>query len=146
MQESGTGWGDMATSMPAHRQMRETTVDEALSLLRTAALGRLIYTIGDSPRVLPLNFAVHQGAVVFRTGYGDLLDHVHLTEVLFEVDHADTETQTGWSVIVTGRAEEIWRSDDLALVRELPLRPWAPGTRDHFIRIVSTRITGRVIE
>lgn len=146
MDDSGTGGADMTTSTPAQRQMRETTIDEALALLRTAALGRLIYTTGTTPRVLPLNFAVHQGAVVFRTSYGGLLDHVHLTEVLFEVDHTDPATQTGWSVIVAGRAEEIWRSDELALVRELPLRPWAPGTRDHFIRIVSTRITGRVIE
>lgn len=136
----------MSTAMPARRQLRETTIDEALALLRTGVLGRLIYTVGTSPRVLPLNYAIHQGAVVFRTSYGDLLDHVHLTEVLFEVDHADPDTQTGWSVIVHGRAEEIWRSDDLDLARELPLRPWAPGTRDHFIRIVSTRITGRVIE
>jgi nitroimidazol reductase NimA-like FMN-containing flavoprotein (pyridoxamine 5'-phosphate oxidase superfamily) len=146
MDDSGTGRTDMTTSTPAQRQMRETTVDEALSLLATQELGRLIFTHDDRPRVLPLNFAVHQGAVVFRTSYGDLLDHVHLTEVLFEVDHAEPATQTGWSVIVTGRAEEIWRTDELARVRELQLRPWAPGERDHFVRIVSTRITGRVIE
>lgn len=136
----------METSTPAQRRMRETSVDEALALLRTEVLGRLIYTHGTRPRVLPLNFVVHQGAIVFRTGYGELLDHVHLTDVLFEVDHADPATQTGWSVIVTGRAEEIWRTDELAVVRGLPLRPWAPGVRDHFIRIVSTSITGRVIE
>jgi nitroimidazol reductase NimA-like FMN-containing flavoprotein (pyridoxamine 5'-phosphate oxidase superfamily) len=136
----------MTSQTPAQRHMRETSVDEALSLLRTAVLGRLIFTRGREPRILPLNFVVHQGSVVFRTSYGELLDHVHLSNVLFETDHVDPATQTGWSVIVTGRAEEIWRSDDLEVMRELPLRPWAPGERDHFIRIVPTRITGRVIE
>lgn len=136
---------DMATTTPAERRMRETTIDEALALLRTASIGRLVYTAQGEPRVLPLNYVVHQGAVVFRTSYGHLLDHIHLSEVLFEADEADPETQTGWSVIVHGRAEEIWRSDDLDVVRGLPLRPWAPGVRDHFVRIVSTRITGRVI-
>lgn len=126
--------------------MRETSVDEALSLLRTAVVGRLVYTHHGDPRVLPVNYTMHHGSVVFRTGYGDLLDHIHMRDVLFEADHADTTTQTGWSVIVEGRAEEIWRGEELDIMRRLPLRAWAPGDRDHFIRIVSTRITGRVID
>ena len=43
-------------------------------------------------------------------------------------------------------AEEIWRGDELTIMRELPLRPWAPGNRDHYVRILSTAITGRRID
>lgn len=126
--------------------MRATEVDEALALLRTTAVGRLIYLINGAPRVMPLNYVMHQGSVVFRTSYGELLDHVHLQRVLFEADAGDETMRTGWSVIVEGRAEEIWRTEELEKARGLPLRPWAPGERDHFVRIVSTSITGRIIE
>ena len=59
-----------------------------------------------------------------------------LQPVEFEADAGDPGSHTGWSVIVHGVAEEIWRPEDLAAVRELPLRPWAPGNRDHYVRIL----------
>jgi nitroimidazol reductase NimA-like FMN-containing flavoprotein (pyridoxamine 5'-phosphate oxidase superfamily) len=135
----------MATATPAARRLREMSVDDCVALLRTQPLGRLAYVVGDAPEVVPLNYAVYQGAVVFRTGYGDLLDRIHKVPVVFEVDHVDPMKHTGWSVIVHGLAEEIFRIDELEAVRQLPLRPWAPGERDHYVRIESTRITGRVI-
>jgi uncharacterized protein len=54
-----------------------------------------------------------------------------------------TLPRTGWSVIILGVAEEIWRPEELDIARQLPLRPWAPGDRDHYVRILSTQITGR---
>lgn len=99
----------------------------------------------DTPEIRPLNYVLHRGSVVVRIGYGTLLDAVHQQPVLFEVDHADAARRTGWSVIVRGIAEEIWRSDELEIVRESGLRPWAPGSRDHYVRIISTSITGRRI-
>ncbi len=135
----------MTKSGPAARRLREVSVDEALALLRTQEVGRLAYVVDGAPRILPLNYTVHEGAVTFRTGYGDLLDAIHQREVVFEADHVDDARRTGWSVIVSGLAEEIWRGEELETVRRLSLRPWAPGDRDHYVRIVSTRITGRVI-
>src|SRR5690606_41942047 len=118
----------MVTS-PATRRMEELDLDECLELLKTQSLGRLAYVVDGSARILPLNAGLHQGSVLFRIGYGAVLDAVHQSEVAFEVDHTDPETRTGWSVIVQGIAEEIWRTDDLAAARELGLRPWAPGAR-----------------
>lgn len=135
----------MTTRSPAARRLREMSVDDSLALLRTQPVGRLAYVVDDEPQVIPLNYAVHQGTVIFRTSYGELLDRIHRLPVVFEVDHVDPMKHTGWSVIVHGRAEEIARADELEAVRELPLRPWAPGDRDHYVRIESTRITGRVI-
>ena len=135
----------MATATPAARRLREMSVEDCIALLRTQPVGRLAYVIDGAPEVVPLNYAMYQGAVVFRTSYGDLLDRIHKLPVVFEVDHVDPMKHTGWSVIVHGRAEEIWRTDELGTVRQLPLRPWAPGERDHYVRVESTRITGRVI-
>lgn len=130
---------------PATHRLEELTVDECLILLAGGSLGRLVFLRGDVPDVRPLTYGLHQGSVVFRIGYGQLLDVIHRQRVLFEVDHGDPSVRTGWSVIVRGIAEEIWRTDELEQVRETGLRPWAPGTRDHYVRIVPTSITGRRI-
>ncbi|HSK90406.1 MAG TPA: pyridoxamine 5'-phosphate oxidase family protein [Euzebyales bacterium] len=132
-------------TMAVRRQMDELGVEECLALLDGRVLGRLAFAVEGRPRIVPLNYALHQGSVVFRTGYGDLLDAVHRQDVVFEVDDTDPETHTGWSVIVQGVAEEIWRPEEIEIVRHLPLRPWAPGTRDHYVRILSSAITGRRI-
>jgi len=129
----------------ASKHIGALTVEECLDLLQTQNLGRLAYVVDGKPRILPLNYALHQGSVIFRTGYGDLLDTIHLQEVEFEVDHGASDVGTGWSVIVHGVAEEIWRPEELDVARRLPLRPWAPGNRDHYVRILSTGITGRRI-
>ena len=129
----------------AKRHIAALGVDECVDLLRTRSLGRLGYVAGGMPRILPFNFIFHQGSVVLRTGYGEVLDAVHLRHVVFEVDDADTDTSSGWSVIVQGVAEEIWRPEELDIVRRLPLHPWAPGDRDHYIRILSSTISGRRI-
>lgn len=130
----------------AKKNLQPLTVEESLDLLGTATLGRLAYVVSGKPRILPLNYAMYQGSVVFRTGYGELLDTIHLQQVVFEADHGADETRSGWSVIVHGVAEEIWRPEELEMVHKLPLRPWAPGNRDHYVRILSTAITGRRID
>jgi nitroimidazol reductase NimA-like FMN-containing flavoprotein (pyridoxamine 5'-phosphate oxidase superfamily) len=130
---------------PATKTLDVLSVDECLELLKSRSLGRLAYVVGGKPRILPLNYGIHQGSVVFRTSYGDLLDNIHQQDVMFEIDHSEPSTLTGWSVIVHGIAEEIWRPEELDIVREFPLRPWAPGDRDHYVRILSSAITGRRI-
>lgn len=131
---------------PAKKQMDELSVEECFDLLKTKAVGRLAYVDGGKPRILPLNYDLHQGSVVFRIGYGDLLDAIHNRDVEFEADNADADAHVGWSVIVHGVAEEIWKPEELELARQLSLRPWAPGDRDHYVRILSSSITGRRID
>lgn len=132
-------------STPATHRLEELSVDECLTLLAGGSLGRLVYMVDSAPQIRPLTYGLQRGSVVFRIGYGDLLDTIHEQHVVFEVDHGDPTVRTGWSVIVRGIAEEIWRTDDLERARETGLRPWAPGTRDHYVRIIPTSITGRRI-
>lgn len=127
------------------RRVDTLSIDECLGLLEARSVGRVVFVDAGEPHVLPVNYHLHQGTVVFRTGYGALLDAVHLAPVAFEVDAIDADYRTGWSVVVRGRAEEIWRPEHLAEARQLPLRPWAPGSRDHYVRILPREITGRRI-
>ncbi len=127
------------------RELIDLTVDECIGHLYGAYLGRLAFAEQDRVEILPLNFRFSGGAVVFRTGFGTMLDAVHGTHVAFEIDGHDDDSHTGWSVVVHGLAEEVWRPAELREIRELPLRPWAPGEREHYVRILPSTITGRRI-
>jgi uncharacterized protein len=136
----------MRTSdLPSTRALAELGVDECLRLLASRYVGRLGFNHHGRPLVLPVNYVLHAGAVTFRVGYGSVLDEAIARAVAFQVDAADSTYHTGWSVLVQGHPEEIWRPDELDEVRGLPLRPWAPGDREHYIRVLSTAVTGRRI-
>lgn len=128
------------------RRLEVLGVDDCLGLLRTRCVGRLAYVDDGHPRILPLNYTVVDGQVVMRTRYGDTLDTLAArAPVAFEVDDIDPGDHRGWSVVVHGKAEEVWDPGELARLRAVPLRPWAPGERSHYVRILSSRITGRRI-
>ncbi|MEX0658515.1 MAG: pyridoxamine 5'-phosphate oxidase family protein [Egibacteraceae bacterium] len=132
-------------TVPMTLRLETLSVDECLRLLGSRYLGRVAFVVDGEPHVRPVNYRLHEGIIVFRTDYGGLLDLIHLANVAFEVDDADHEYHTGWSVVVRGKAEEVWQPDELRVLRELPLRPWAPGPRDHYVRISPLEITGRRI-
>jgi len=73
-------------------------VDQCLELLEQESLGRLAYVVDGRPEIRPLNFAVRQSSVMFRIGYRDTLDAIHLQAVVFVVDGIDRDARTGWSV------------------------------------------------
>jgi nitroimidazol reductase NimA-like FMN-containing flavoprotein (pyridoxamine 5'-phosphate oxidase superfamily) len=119
---------------------------ECMQLLEQAPIGRVGVNLGALPAVLPVNFAVLDGDIVIRTGGGTKLDAALSNAVVaFEVDGFDEVSRTGWSVMLTGVAKEITDPAELERAQRLPLRPWAPRTRDRFVRIASYLISGRRI-
>lgn len=120
--------------------------DECMRLLAAHHLGRIGVVVAGRPIVLPVNYTVDGGAIVFRTDAGTKFDAAVRGEfVAFEIDAADPEYHTGWSVLVSGVAEEIVDPDELARAHRLPLRAWAPGAKSHFLRITPVTLTGRRI-
>lgn len=119
---------------------------ECLRLLASEVVGRVAVVDGDRPVVLPVNYAMDGDDVVFRTAEGTKLDAaVRGATVSFEIDHADRIYQTGWSVLVSGRAELVTDAAELARVRRLPLRPWSTHDASNWIVIRAEEITGRRI-
>ena len=119
--------------------------EDCLRLLGSETLGRVGVSVGALPAIFPVNYALVNGDIVFRTGEGiklrAALDH---TIVAFEVDNADLELHQGWSVLVVGMAEEV--SGQAGPWDERVPSPWAGGERPHLIRIHPELVSGRRIE
>jgi hypothetical protein len=94
-----------------------------------------------------VNYALDGEAVVFRTDPGSKLDHGPRARASFEVDSFDPERRRGWSVVATGRLEEVTPLDAATYerVRRLAVDPWAGGDKAHCMRLVPDRVTGRRI-
>ena len=125
---------------------QELTKCECFELLALEQLGRVTFVDDLGPMVLPVNFVVDRQMLVFRTGSGTKLDVARSGgRVAFEIDGTDAATQTGWSVVVRGEAVEVTDPAELSRLRRLPLDPWAPGTRNRYVRILPAVLTGRRI-
>jgi len=120
---------------------------ECLGLLATDEIGRLAVVVANTPLVMPVNYALDDETVVFRTDPGTKLDQGPRARASFEVDSFDRARRTGWSVVATGRLEEVTHYDATTFdrVRRLVVDPWAGGEKTHWMRLVPDRVTGRRI-
>jgi len=121
--------------------------DECLELLAGDVVGRLAVVTGRAPVIFPVNYILDGSDIVFRTDPGTKLDAGPRAPACFEIDEVDRETHTGWSVVATGRLEEIttYDSETWKRVHALPVEPWAKGGKAHWMRLIPDRITGRRI-
>jgi uncharacterized protein len=130
------------------RQARwqELTKSQCFELLARERLGRVAVVDELGPVVFPVNFILDRHMVIFRSGEGTKLDAAcRGSRVAFEIDGADAAAHTGWSVLVRGEAIEVTDPAELARLRKLPLDPWAPGVKAHYVRILPAALTGRRI-
>lgn len=85
--------------------------------LAEATLGPLAVIVDGRPEIYPINHVYdHEtSTVAFPTNTGTKLhDALHWPWVAFEVDGLEDNHTSGWSVLVTGHAEEITAADDIA--------------------------------
>ena len=128
--------------------MVELGPGECLELLGSVPVGRVGVTIDALPAVLPVNFVLWNGAIVFRTVSGTKLDAAAAGEVVaFEADaYGFSGAPGGWSVLVRGIAREVTDAAELAVIDALPLHSWAwDGQAHRYVCIEPTVITGRRI-
>jgi uncharacterized protein len=116
---------------------------DCVHLLTAHGLGRLAVSLRDQPLILPVNYAMDGDCVVFRTDAGTKLYGAAGQPVAFEIDGFDRLYHEGWSVLVVGTAEEVHQPAERARLAALPLGPWAPGDKAHWLRIRPGAITGR---
>ncbi|TDC68563.1 pyridoxamine 5'-phosphate oxidase family protein [Actinomadura sp. GC306] len=118
--------------------------DECRALLARAEIGRIVFTHQALPAIQPVNFALSGGDIVIRTSRRARLAAAAAdTVVAFEIDEFDVRARAGWSVVAVGRARHVTDPAEAAALEALPLQSWAPGEREHFIRIRPELLTGR---
>ena len=125
---------------------------ECLRLISAGGVGRIGYTGRFGPTVVPVNYAVYEGTIVFRTGQDspmgeDLrtgIEHAE-SKVAFEIDEISPATHEGWSILVQGGAHPVDSDAERASVMQSGVEPWAGGEKELFVRVIPTRITGRRI-
>jgi uncharacterized protein len=129
----------------------EAVMDEKLSeaecwtQLRGAGLGRLATGAKGIVDIFPVNYLVHNNAILFRSAPGSKL--INLTAaplVAFEADGFDGRWH--WSVVVHGRATRLDNDEDIAESGVMRLAPWSRSPKYNYVRVVPTDITGRRID
>lgn len=132
--------------------LEELTEAESLHLIEQAEIGRIGFSGRYGPIILPVNYKIVEGSVVFRTAVGSPLGEDLRTgiahaeyKVAFEIDMLDPVDRTGWSVLIQGAAHHLDDEQERAVVERAGIEPWAGGERDQFVRIKPTAISGRRI-
>ena len=140
--------------MPKHSASITENLDraECLRLLSLAVVGRIAFTGRYDLTVLPVNYRLVNGAILFRTGQDSMTGEDLRTgiahadyRVAFEVDDYDEATREGWSVLIQGPAHHLDTPAEQETALAAGVEAWPSGEKDHFIRITPARITGRSI-
>lgn len=120
--------------------------EESLLLLASTPVAWVAYCHGTRPLLVPVNVAVLDGEVVFRTGYGDkLAAAAHGQLLTVAASSIDPVDRTGWSVTVSGRGRLL---DEHVLPPDqqlTALAPWAPGVKDFYVGVPASDVSGRRI-
>jgi uncharacterized protein len=121
--------------------------DECMRLMGSVPVGRIVYTRQALPAVELVNFALDDGDIIIAAvAGGKLAAATRGAVVAFEADSLDVTGHAGWSVTVIGHSTAVADREEIRRLEQLPLTPWAPGKRDHLVRISSSIVNGRRIE
>lgn len=110
---------------------------------RLSAGGVGILAMGGTPAPVlrPVNFALHEGWLLMRTGEGRILEAAARGEAAsFVVSDVDRLEHTGWSVVVSGKLATREANDAL---RRVALRPWARAEKPNFVALSLDEVSGR---
>jgi hypothetical protein len=105
-------------------------------------IARVVWTHDGAAAIVPVNYTVADGAMWFQTTpESRLARECRGQQVLVEIDSVDVATRSGWSVIVTGVAENVEAGDVPNILGGLQV--WPRGHRTQFVRVTADGVTGR---
>jgi uncharacterized protein len=126
--------------------MKHLSRGECMRLMASVPVGRIVYSQQALPAVELVNFALSDGDIIIRTDAGGKLAAATRGAVVaFEADSVDVAQHVGWSVTVVGQSRAVTDSDEIRHLEQIALTPWAPGKRDHFVRVSPAIVHGRRI-
>ena len=120
----------------------ELSVQECWDFLATESYGRLATAAAGEVDVVPINYVVDDGTIVFRTAPGTKLVELTVSpRVAFEADRIGDGI--GTSVVVKGQARRVESGQEIDRLETLPLLPFVPTVKNEFVRIVPQAVIGR---
>ncbi len=121
--------------------------DECRMLLERSAIGRLGFTVGTWPVILPVNVVMHDGNVLVRTEPGRILRAARSRHpACLEVDDVDRLAHAGWTVMASGHLEEITDETGAGIPSaRLPLLAWGRPHARYLVRLRVEALDGRRI-
>ena len=127
--------------------LRDLSQSECRARLGEHEVGRIALLTPDGPQVIPVNYALVDEAVVFRTSPLTLVaTYGREAKIAFEVDHIDRATKAGWSVLVRGTTEPVFDIGAIEHIRRIwEPASWADGARNLFIKLTIDDVSGRRI-
>lgn len=127
--------------------LKVLTSSECAGLLAVGRFGRLAVVVDGKPLIFPVNYLYGDGVIVFRTNRGIKLAGSDYANVAFEIDGVHPDGQSGWSVVVQGRAYEITEvlGGDPETLKRLPIPSALRDDADPVVEIIPESVTGREI-
>jgi nitroimidazol reductase NimA-like FMN-containing flavoprotein (pyridoxamine 5'-phosphate oxidase superfamily) len=127
------------------RGLHPLSESECWRLLGSHDLGRIAFMVDEWPQVFPVNYSVHEDAVLFRSAPGAKATHGPGSRACFEIDGWDDRAGIGWSVMVQGTIRDITEAADEQApgLRQMSTHPAAPGIRNLLLALVASRVSGR---
>ena len=108
-----------------HAGLEILPFDVCLRLLASVSVGQVGSFSDGEMVILPVNHVVDGQDPVFRTARGSKLSAAAGRNlVTFEADEYDEQSRSGWSIVVTGRAEVIYEDAEIQRLSQLGLHPW----------------------
>ena len=119
--------------------VEELSVEECWQLLEREEFGRLAYRLVDEVHLVPINYSVDAGALLFRTASGNkLLAAALQSDVAFEIDWHDD--LAAWSVVVRGQLRRLHEDEHH---RVEGLQSWVPILKYDVVELEPVSVTGR---
>jgi Pyridoxamine 5'-phosphate oxidase len=126
------------------RFMRELPRAEAMRLLASVPIGRLVFTHQALPAIRPVNHLIADDKIVIGLTPGSAIaasTSAGGTVVAYEADALDVDSRLGWTVIVVGAARLVTDADAV-LAHRAVLKPWLSGAMTDVVEISTEIVTG----
>lgn len=118
--------------------------DECFALLTSTTVGRVGFVHDGRIEIIPVNYRVDGRDVLVRTRADGILAALpEQPDAAFEVDHHDDLGGTAWSVLMSGRFENITADEAEAVPTTRRHIVWAGDERTLWLRFVTAHISGR---
>jgi len=126
------------------RSLGELSRAEALQLLASVPVGRLVFTHQALPAIRPVNHLIEDDKIVIGLTAGSAFAtsfRVGETVVAYEADSLNLTERSGWTVIVVGVAR-LETEPGAVLSYRARLRSWLSGATTDVVTISSEIVTG----